>query len=210
MEEKHQQAERKYSAQSTANGNTDKSLATQVLVYLHDLAILFSIVLLVFLLCFRVVVVSGSSMKNTLVDGDYLLLLGSNFYHNPQPGDIIVASKDGFESGDPIVKRVIATEGQVVDINFVSGVVFVDGVALDEPYTATPTTVSEGVQFPLTVQPGTLFVMGDNRDSSKDSRSPEIGLIDKREVLGKAIIMLLPGTDKGRADRDFSRIGALW
>lgn len=180
-----------------------------VMMYLHDLVYLICGILLVLLLCFRVVVVSGDSMKNTLVDGDYLLLISNFFYHDPQQGDIIVASKDSFRDGEPIVKRVIATEGQTVDIDFEAGIVYVDGTALDEPYTYTATTEREGVSFPLTVEEGCVFVMGDYRNVSMDSRHPEIGLIDKREILGKAIFLLLPGTDKDRSPRYFYRIGVL-
>ena len=180
-----------------------------VLMYLHDLVYLLAGLILVFLLLFRVVVVSGTSMNDTLLDGDYLLLLSSTFYRNPQYGDIIVASKDSYDNGAPIVKRVIATEGQVVDIDFDKGIVYVDGKALDEPYTRTTTNTSEGVEFPLTVKEGCLFVMGDNRNGSKDSRHPEIGLVDKREVLGKVFFLFLPGTNYGEFPQDFGRIGVI-
>ena len=191
-----------------------------VLMYLHDLAYLLAGLILVFLLLFRVVVVSGTSMNSTLLDGDYLLLLSSTFYHNPQYGDIIVASKESFDNGAPIVKRVIATEGQWVNIDFEHGVVYVGNsldtmVPLDEPYTLTPTTVKEGTVFPLQVSEGCLFVMGDNRNGSKDSRHPEIGLVDKREVLGKVFFLFLPGTNgtdiNGRPNepQDFGRIGVV-
>ena len=180
-----------------------------VLMYLHDLVYLLAGIILVFLLLFRVVVVSGTSMNDTLLDGDYLLLLSSTFYRNPQYGDIIVASKDSYDSGAPIVKRVIATEGQVVDIDFDKGIVYVDGKALDEPYTRTPTNTSEGVEFPLTVKEGCLFVMGDNRNGSKDSRHPEIGLVDKREILGKVFFLFVPGTNYGEFPQDFGRIGVI-
>lgn len=186
-----------------------------VLMYLHDLAFLLTAVILLFLLCFRVVVVSGTSMNNTLLDGDYLLLLGDVFYRNPQPGDVVVASKESFDHGTPIVKRVIATEGQTVDIDFEEGVVYVDGVALEEPYTRTPTNVEEGMEFPLTVDAGCIFVMGDNRNGSKDSRNPEIGLVDRREVLGKVVFLFLPGTNgtdiygRPNESRDFGRIGVV-
>ena len=180
-----------------------------MLMYLHDLAYLLAGLILVFLLLFRVVVVSGTSMNNTLLDGDYLLLLSSTFYQDPQYGDIIVASKESFDNGAPIVKRVIATEGQVVDIDFETGIVLVDGMVLDEPYTLTPTNISEGIQFPLTVEEGCLFVMGDNRNGSKDSRHPEIGLVDKREVLGKVFFLFLPGTNDGEVSQDFGRIGVV-
>ncbi|MCD7754907.1 MAG: signal peptidase I [Firmicutes bacterium] len=202
-------------AEKPASGKEKPGTQKSILLYLHDLVYLLSAIILVFLLLFRVVVVSGTSMNNTLLDGDYLLLIGNTFYHNPQYGDIIVASKDSFDDGAPIVKRVIATEGQLVDIDFASGVVYVDGQALDEPYTLTATNIQEGVSFPLIVDEGCLFVMGDNRNGSKDSRNPEIGLIDKREVLGKVIFLFLPGTNgtdmfgNPVQSRDFSRIGVV-
>lgn len=185
--------------------NAGKS-QNSVLTYLHDLVYLLAGIMLVLLLLFRVVVVSGPSMNDTLIDGDYLLLLNNVFYGDPKQGDIIVASKDSFKDGEPIIKRVIATEGQEVDIDFSAGIVYVDGVPLEEEYTKTLTTRQEGVQFPLTVDEGCIFVMGDNRDGSKDSRNPEIGLIDTREVLGKAIFLIIPGADASDK-RDFSRIG---
>ena len=179
------------------------------LSYLHDLAFLVAGILLVFSLLFRVVVVSGPSMNATLVDGDWLLLLSNVFYNEPKQGDIIVASKDSFDNGTPIIKRVIATAGQEVDIDFNVGIVYVDGIALDEPYVNTPTNLNEGVEFPLVVEEGCIFVMGDNRNISKDSRSTEIKLIDKREVLGKAIFLFFPGNNKGNTQRELNRIGVL-
>lgn len=177
--------------------------------YLHDLIYILAVVLLLCLLCFRVVVVSGSSMYDTLLDGDYLLLISNVFYQNPRQGDIVVASKDSFDNGAPIVKRVIATEGQTVDIDFGTGIVYVDGVALEEDYTYTMTNLDEGTSFPLVVEEGHVFLMGDNRNKSKDSRSPEIGQVDEREILGKAIFLFMPGTNKGNDTFDFSRIGVL-
>lgn len=180
-----------------------------VIVYLHDLAYLLAVVIVLFLVFFRVVVVSGPSMYSTLVDGDYLLLSTGVLYREPQQGDVIVACKDSFEDGMPIVKRVIAVEGQQVDIDFASGTVYVDGVALEEPYTNTPTNLKEGLEFPVTVPEDCVFVMGDNRNESRDSRYPGIGMIDKREILGKAILLFLPGTHYGEVERDFTRIGAI-
>lgn len=184
------------------------------LLYLHDLVFLLTSVVVVFLLLFRVVVVSGTSMNNTLLDGDYLLLVGNLFYRQPQQGDVIVASKDSFDNGAPIVKRVIATEGQWVDIDFRSGVVYVGDTRdqmhqLEESYTLTPTNLYEGVDFPLQVEEGCIFVMGDNRNDSKDSRNPQIGQIDCREILGKVIFLFVPGTNVGSSQRDFSRIGVV-
>ena len=181
-----------------------------VLSYLHDIVFGLAGVLLVVMLIFRMVVVSGPSMMQTLQNGDRLVILSNVFYNEPKYGDIIVASKDSFKNGEPIIKRVIATEGQQVDIDFEAGVVYVDGMALDEPYVNTPTNLYEGVVFPLTVEAGCVFVMGDNRNDSMDSRDPQIGLVDKREILGRAIFLVLPGADKFSGKRDFDRIGALW
>ena len=181
----------------------------QVLAYFRDMVCLIAGVLLIFSLCLRVVVVSGPSMKNTLYDGDWLLVLNNTFYKEPKHGDIIVVSKDGFDNGNPIIKRVIATEGQSVDIDFTAGVVYVDNKPLDEPYTLTPTNLPEGVPFPLVVSEGSVFVMGDNRNESKDSRSYEIGLVDTREIVGKAVFLIFPGTSNGAVERNFSRMGVL-
>ena len=180
-----------------------------ILLYLHDFVTWLIVILLVFLLLFRVVVVSGPSMNATLIHGDYLLLINSVFYRDIQQGDIIVAAKDSFKDGEPIIKRVIATEGQWVDIDFDAGTVYVNGTALDEPYVNTPTNLYEGVDFPLLVDDGCIFVMGDNRNESKDSRSPEIGQVDRREVLGKVIFLFLPGRDETTNKMNFERIGAL-
>ena len=84
-----------------------------------------------------------------------------------------------------------------------------DGVALDEPYTMTPTNNPEGRSFPLVVEEGCIFVMGDNRNASKDSRDPEIGQIDRREILGKVVFLFFPGTNKGTHKLDFGRIGVV-
>ena len=179
-----------------------------LLVYLHDL-VYFLAALLVCSLFFRVVVVSGDSMYNTLVDGDYLLIVSNVLYSDPQPGDVIVASKESFREGEYIVKRVIAAQGQEVDIDFSTGTVYVDGAAMDEPYVYSPTTNPEGVSFPLTVEDGCLFVMGDNRVVSMDSRDPAIGMIDCREVVGKAIFLLFPGNKGGTVTTQFDRIGVI-
>lgn len=182
-----------------------------LLLYLHDLIYLLAVVMVVFMLLFRIVIVSGSSMYSTLWNGDWLLVTGSVLYHEPEAGDIIVASKDSFNDGEPIIKRVIATEGQTVDIDFEAGIVYVDGMALEEDYTYTLTNVQEGIVFPITIADGCIFAMGDNRNGSKDSRHPDIGMIDTREILGRAVFLIFPGMgeDNHEAPRDFDRIGAL-
>ncbi len=189
--------------------NHKDKVESSILLYLHDFVTWLIVILLVFLLLFRVVVVSGPSMKNTLLHGDYLLLINNVFYKDPKQGDIVVVSKDSYHAGEPIIKRVIATEGQWVDIDFDAGVVYVNGNALEESYTNTPTNLYEGIDFPLMVDEGCIFVMGDNRNESKDSRSPEIGQVDKREILGKAVFLFLPGKDPDTNQMNFKRIGAL-
>ena len=180
-----------------------------VVLYLHDWLFLLIAIFLLFLLVFRVIVVSQDSMFSTLWDGDYLLLLSNVFYHEPEQGDIVVISKKTFDDGRPIIKRVIATEGQTVDIDFENGVVYVDGEALQEDYINNLTTNDEGMAFPLTVEENCIFVLGDNRGVSLDSRSPQIGQIDRREILGKALFLMIPGTHHGQFPQDFSRIGVV-
>ena len=194
------------------NPQEEKIPVSQALaLYLHDIVCLLCCMLVALLLIFRVVVVSGTSMNMTLLDGDYLLLLSNSFYRNPEQGDIIVVSKNSFDNGAAFVKRVIATEGQTVDIDFSAGIVYVDGAALEEPYTNTLTNVNGGTQFPLVVEEGCVFAMGDNRNISKDSRYPEIGMVDCREILGKAIFLAIPGTNDIRnpQPRDYTRIGVI-
>lgn len=180
-----------------------------LVLYFHDLIFMLITIMLIFLLLFRVVEVSGDSMYSTLWDGDLLLALGNVLYREPEPGDIVVISKKSFDDGHPIVKRVIATEGQTVDIDFTQGIVYVDGQAIEEDYIHNPTTTDRGTVFPLTVAPGCIFVMGDNRGVSLDSRSPQIGLIDTREVLGKAIFLMIPGTHHNELPRAWERMGAI-
>ena len=131
-----------------------------VLLYAHDMLYLLLIVMLLFLLVFRIIVVSGGSMRMTLLDGDYLLLLNNTFYHTPQRGDIVVISKESFDNGKPIVKRVIATEGQTVDIDFETGEVSVDGTVLQEYLANTIETAKQNEQI-TTEQRDSLWSLTD-------------------------------------------------
>lgn len=190
--------------------NTQQETLWQIILsYFRDVCQLLGVALLVLAFCIRGVVVSGDSMYDTLVDGDYLVLLETGICGELERGDIVVAAMDRFRDGTPIVKRVIATENQTVDIDFASGTVYVDGVALSEDYTYSPTDRNLGMEFPLTVEEGCLFLMGDNRGISDDSRDPLIGQVDTREILGKAVLLLFPGNDGGEIARDYSRIGGL-
>ena len=180
-----------------------------VLEYMKDACYMLAVVVLLFSFCIRLVIVSGGSMYETLYDGDYLLVLDRNLCGELKQGDIVVASMERFRNGTPIVKRVIATEGQTVDIDFREGIVYVDGEALEEDYIYELTHLSEGMKFPLTVEEGCLFLMGDNRNDSTDSRDPIIGQVDCREILGRAVFLMIPGTHKGEHAVEFGRIGGL-
>ena len=191
------------------NGEEKPGFSKSLVIYLHDLCWMLAVIMILFLIFFRIIVVSGPSMKMTLLDGDYLLLISNLFYREPEKGDVVVVSKQDYDNGKPIVKRVIATEGQIVDMDFANGIVYVDGLPLEENYINTPTNLDEGSVFPQIVEEDHVFVMGDNRNNSKDSRSLEIGQVDKREVLGKVSLLMVPGTDHGAEARDVHRIGTV-
>lgn len=160
--------------------------------------------IMIFVFAFRVIGVDGRSMYSTLHHGDKVIVSG--LFYTPKQGDIIILKTDLYKQ--PLVKRIIATENQTVDIDFQSGIVYVDGQALDEPYTYEPTYIDEGFVGPVTVPEGCVFVMGDNRNDSKDSRYSKIGFIDERSIFGKVYFLLFPGADQGGVD--FSRIGSVY
>jgi len=168
------------------------------------------VVVAIFTFVIRMMGVDGHSMLNTLQHGDRLLVVNSMLYHDYKYGDIVILRKDGVFDDDPIVKRVIAVEGQTVDIDFTEGIVYVDGEALEEDYIREPTYTAEGTEFPLTVPEGSIFVMGDNRNGSSDSRDYRLGTVDTRYVIGKAAFLIFPGPDYETEKRDFKRIGVIW
>ena len=168
------------------------------------------VVVAIFTFVIRMMGVDGHSMLNTLQHGDRLLVVNSMLYHDYKYGDIVILRKNGVFDDDPIVKRVIAVEGQTVDIDFAEGIVYVDGEALEEDYIREPTYTAEGTEFPLTVPEGSIFVMGDNRNGSSDSRDYRLGTVDTRYVIGKAAFLIFPGPDYETEKRDFKRIGVIW
>ena len=179
------------------------------LILCHDLVYILAAVLLIFTFFIRMSRVEGGSMNPTLVNHDRMLLLSNVWYSDPQPGDIVVARVPDF-STEPIVKRVIAVEGDVVDIDFDRGIVYVNGEALVEPYIQSPTYNhfgADSVGFPLVVEKGHVFLMGDNRNDSYDSRYRGIGQVDERCILGKVFFLTLPGRDPDTGKRDLTRFG---
>lgn len=146
------------------------------------------IIFIVFTFICRPTSVIGDSMVPTLQNGDWLITTRKSEY---KYGDIIISTQPNVHN-EPLVKRVIATGGQTVDINFTSGQVFVDGKELNEPYINDLTHTSFDIAFPVEVPEGMLFVMGDNRNRSSDSRNSGVGFIDTRYILGKARTRILP------------------
>ena len=152
-------------------------------------------VMLLLTFVFRQVTVSGTSMTDTLSPDDRLII--SNFMYKPKYGDIVVISH-GNNYKDPIIKRVIATEGQALSINYDTGDVSVDGVILDEPYIKGKTIkLRHPTDIPDRIPEGYVFVMGDNREGSLDSRSTEIGMIPVENIIGKAEWRVYPFTSIG-------------
>lgn len=163
---------------------------------IRTLATVLSVLILIFTFVVRIIVVSGPSMENTLFNGDAMVVWSLGY--EPKQGDVVVLTQPSYQD-DSIVKRVIAVGGQTVDIDYSAGTVSVDGVALQEDYIKewmrTP-SYGEGNNH-ITVPEGHLFVMGDNRNESADSRYPVIGTIDERLVIGRALLVVFPFSDFG-------------
>lgn len=191
-------------------------VSTQELIYelVHDALYIIAVITLVFVFFMRMVSVQGPSMTPTLLNGDRLTLLSNTLYTEPKAGDVVVASVPTYSDGEAIVKRVIAVEGQEVDIRYdAAGVatVYVDGKALEEPYINEAMGYPQyaTISFPTTVPEGCVFVMGDNRNHSADSRYPDIGIFDDRYIMGKALMVVWPGQRDQYDSRDFGRLGVI-
>lgn len=152
----------------------------------------FTVLIILLLSCFllRHAVVDGGSMDQTLADGQHLII--SDFLYTPKNGDIIVFQPLNAEKTTPLIKRVIAIEGQTVQMQ--NGVVYVNGVAISEPYVFLDGEISpDHKDYPeILIPEGYVFVLGDHRNNSKDSRYDEIGLVDVRSILGRVILRVTP------------------
>ncbi len=147
------------------------------------------LILIVFVFAFRVVGVDGESMMPTLNNMDWLAVRAINT--TIERGDIVVITQPNV-TNEPLIKRVIAVGGDTLDINFNTGEVTVNGEVIDEPYIMEPTQRPGDFNKPIKIPEGYLFVMGDNRNASLDSRFDSIGVIDERYVLGVASTRLFP------------------
>lgn len=148
----------------------------------------------VVLLCtfvFRLVRVDGESMVPTLEDGDFLI--STHAFYQPREGDIVVVTQPN-EITTPLIKRVVATQGDTIDIDYKAGLVTINGEELYEPYINEPTYYlpESATELPLVVPRGKVFVMGDNRNNSSDSRDSRLGLIDERYIMGKTFVRIMP------------------
>ena len=178
----------------------EKKPPEDVFYWLNALTTALVCLVIVFTFFGRLTRVDGPSMENTLHDGQ--LLLVQSLGYEPEQGDIVVLNKTTVEhlGGVAIVKRVIATGGQTVDIDYDAGTVAVDGQVLDEPYILEEMlwpSSSHMQETHFEVPEDSIFVMGDNRNGSSDSRDPSLGVVDVRCVIGQAVMVLFPFSDFG-------------
>lgn len=178
----------------------------EVLDWLDTLITALLVVALIFTFFFRMVGISGDSMQSTLEDGDNVIITGA--FYTPAVGDIVVISRDYIKDEDgnspePIIKRIIALAGQEVYIDYNTDTVYVDGVAREEPYIYPGQGATAGrvmLNNPHVVEEGHVFVLGDHRSVSHDSRADKVGDIDQRYILGRAVLRVFP----------FDRFEVLW
>ena len=171
----------------------------EVYEWLEAIAFALAIVVILFTFVFRVVSVSGPSMQPTLYTKDRIVL--NSIFFTPQNGDIVVITQPNSHDNEPLIKRVIAVEGQTISIDADTDAVTVDGVKLTETYILDPDIqrAGESYEYPLTIPKGKVFVMGDNRNDSFDSRDPGLGLVEEKYIMGKAVFRIYP----------FERVGGL-
>lgn len=181
------------------NNSEEKELSVVGEIYEWVEAVSYAMVIVIFVLTFlfRMVSVSGHSMNDTLHDEDRIII--SHFMYEPKYKDIVVLNVDHpMVMQNPLIKRVIAIEGQKVDINRETGDIIVDGEVLDEPYILEKTAEFGEVEFPVIVGPGQVFVMGDNRNNSLDSRI--FGPIDEKNIIGSVVLRIFPFDKIGAVD----------
>ena len=190
------------------NNKSDKKFLLGLYEWVETFIFALAAVVIIFTFLLKFVMVSGESMLQSFHDGDRLLITATNY--TPERGDVVVVDVShnleelGYVSNAPYIKRVIATEGQTVDIDSATWTVYVDGEPVDEPYVYHCNNLNmvttEAVKYPYTVPEGCVFVMGDNRSDSSDSRSMRIGLVDTRRILGKVVVRVTPFSRFGKVN----------
>ena len=188
-----------------------ESIASLLFDALEMFAWALAVLLLLFTFAMRLCRVEGASMENTLYDGENLLLFSLGY--QPEQDDVIVfhLTDDSQTLEKTLVKRVIATGGQTVQIDFKNNTIFVDGVLYEDEHAVLKNQQdaitdqymyfrpdwkydSKTDTMTVTVPEGQLFVLGDNRNFSRDSRDSDIMFVDERCVLGKVILRVFPFT----------------
>lgn len=176
------------------NAKKPKSTLRVVIEWVETVVVSLVIAILLFTFVIRIVTIVGSSMAETLQDGD--IVISSNLFYTPERGDIVVVdSYNGY--GEALTKRIIGVAGDEINIDFNNSVVYVNGEILSEPYLTTPTTRQFDVTFPVTVPEGCVFILGDNRPVSLDSRDTRIGFVDERDILGHVLLRIYPFSSFG-------------
>ena len=187
------------SEKNNKQDNQTTGFVVELYEWLEAIAFALSIVVILFTFLFRVVSVSGPSMNPTLTSGDRIVL--NSILYTPQNGDIVVITQPNSHDNEPLIKRVIAVEGQTISVDAETDTVTVDGVKLHESYILDQDIQRSGesYEYPLTIPKGKVFVMGDNRNDSFDSRDPGLGMVEEKYIMGKAIFRIYP----------FERVGGL-
>ena len=181
--------EKKKKAKKNDKTSPERQARREAYDWIQSLISALLICVLVFVFVIRIMDVNGASMFPTLKNGDKLLVSG--LFYEPERGDIVVFKKDGYDENKALVKRVIAVAGDTVNIDFEKGIVYVNGEAIED-YVDVLTTTKIDFVGPMSIEENCLFVMGDNRNASTDSRDKRIGLVDKRLVIGKVLLVVYP------------------
>lgn len=171
----------------TTVGNAPKKPAKSVIAFIIKDVLLPGIVTYLLIgVIFNIVVISGDSMNPTFDDGD--IIITNHLFYHANRGDVIVCFPESYRKR--LIKRIVAVAGDTIDIDYPKGIVYLNGVVLNEPYIASPTYLDSGMSLPLTIPDGYYFAMGDNRNNSLDSRYPNIGLISEEEIAGTYLIKI--------------------
>lgn len=169
-------------------------IKSSVIDWFESIAVALALIIVIFVFCIRIVIVSGPSMDNTLRDNDRVAV--QSFLYTPQRGDVVVV--DSYTKfGKTLVKRVIALEGDKLTINGKTNEVFINDKLLAEDYISSPTIIDNEDELSVIIPKGSVFVMGDNRSQSLDSRSNQIGVIDSRDILGRVLFRIYPFSSIG-------------